>query len=340
MTDILPLIWFIIIAAELALYVVLDGANLGIGILSLLPQKEENRSLFLHTLGPTWNANETWLLVAAGSLFGAFPFVFATALNALYIPGVVLLVGIIIRAVSFEFYDYADRKWIWSKAFGFGSLILAIGQGLVLGGLLGGIPIANGHFSGTPWSWATPFTFLFVLGVLSAYVVLGDSALVRRSGEAFQHEPFRRVLALIFVTFFSFVSAVFFLPHATFELFMARWATYPTDLILAIITAAAIVAMAFLVVQTFNRSRVRSLYWIVLSILALGFVGVFVGIFPYIVPPSTPYWAVASPDSTLGFMLMGIGPILPIILAYNVYLAYIFRSKPDAPARSSMYDGY
>lgn len=145
---ILPIIWFFIISGELALYAILDGANLGIGLLSLLPQPEDRRALMLHTLGPIWNANETWILVAAGSLFGAFPAVYSITLNALYIPGMIILIGVILRAVSFEFYDYSENKRLWGDVFGIGSLLAVIGQGLFFGGLLSGITIVDQHFAG------------------------------------------------------------------------------------------------------------------------------------------------------------------------------------------------
>ena len=142
----LPIIWYLLICAALALYVLLDGANLGSGILSLFPQKEEQRASMLSTLSPIWNANETWLLVAAGTLFGAFPAVYSIGLNALYAPGVVILIGLLLRAVSFEFHTYAVNKAFWTRVFGIGSLITAIGHGLAVGGLLSGITIVDGHW--------------------------------------------------------------------------------------------------------------------------------------------------------------------------------------------------
>jgi len=324
--ELLPVIWFVIIGLELALYVLLDGSNLGIGLLSLLPQKEENRSMMLHVMGPIWNANETWLLVAAGSLFGAFPLVYAIGLNALFVPAVVIAVGLIFRAASFAFYDVSSYGAFWTRAFGVGSLLVAVGHGLLFGGLLSGITIVDGHFGGGPFDFITPFSILFTIGLLSAYVVLGYSSLITKFDYALQVETFPRILGAAAVTFFALLGATLVLPRMDY-IFMERWTTAPTSYILYLIAGAIAAVSIVLAYNAIMKKNPEQMHFFSMIIFVLGFAGMVVGIFPYIVPPAVSIFDVASPDQTLKFMLYGIGPILPIVLAYNWYLHKVFGSK-------------
>lgn len=318
----LPVIWYCIITAELALYIVLDGANLGTGIISLLPQREENRDKMLSMLGPIWNANETWLLVAAGTLFGAFPAIYSIGLNALYAPGIVVLVGLLLRAVSFEFHAYAENKALWTKVFGVGSLLTAAGHGMLVGGLLSGIKVVDGHFGGSAYDFATPLTAMMTLGVVASYMVLGYAYLIRRM-DYHNEETFARLLQLAGVTFLSLLGATAFLPKTNY-LFLTSWTTEPTMTYLATIAALIGIAVLTLGYYVWKNIHPERLYTLSLIIFALGYVGMLIGTFPYMLPPYMTLYDAASPDNTLRFMLYGIGPILPIVLAYNYYLARLF----------------
>lgn len=334
--SILPVIWFAIIGLELALYVLLDGGNLGIGILSLLPQKEDNRSSMLHVVGPIWDANETWLLVAAGSLFGAFPAVYAIGLNALFVPAIVIAVGIILRAGSFAFFEFSQMRSLWTKVFGVGSLLVAIGHGLLFGGLLSGINIADvqvvaghvvgGHFGGGPFDFLTPFTLLFTIGLFFAYVVLGYSSLIGKLDYSLQVETFPRILGASVVTFFALLAATFVLPNMNY-IFMTAWTNPATSGLLYIIAGAIFATSLVLGYNALAKKNPEQMHFYAMLIFVLGFAGMVVGIFPYIVPPAVTIFMVASPESTLTFMLWGIGPILPIVFAYNWYLHKVFGSK-------------
>ena len=161
LTYLLPQVWFGILALFLFLYVMLDGFDLGVGILSLTSSTEERRSILMTSLSNIWDANETWLVLMGGSLFGAFPLAYATILSALYVPIFIMVFGFIFRAVAFEFREQANRKFFWNVAFGAGSFLAALGQGFALGGVLEGIEVdAAGHFVGTTWDRSrsqTPF---------------------------------------------------------------------------------------------------------------------------------------------------------------------------------------
>ncbi|HUD03124.1 MAG TPA: cytochrome d ubiquinol oxidase subunit II [Candidatus Paceibacterota bacterium] len=320
----LPIIWYFIICGELALYILLDGANLGIGLLSLLPQEESERSRMFNILGPIWNANETWLLVAAGTLFGAFPAVYAIGLNALYVPGMIIVVGIIGRAVSFEFYAYATNKKVWSRVFGVASFVMVVGQGSALGGLLSGIRVAGGHFAGTLWDWATPLTLLIAIGIFCGYAVLGYAYLIKEERYANKNESFSRILTYAGLTGAALLLATLLLPRTNY-LFFTRWSTPPSMYALYTIAAAIVLVACMFGYDALRMRYPARLYYECLALFALGTIGMLVGTYPYLVPPSVTIFDAASPANTLRFMLWGIGPLLPIILAYQWYLHRVFN---------------
>lgn len=336
MTDeLLPIIWYCIICGELLLYILLDGANLGVGLISLFPQQEKERSHMLNVLGPIWNANETWLLVAVGTMFGAFPLVYSVGLNALYVPGVVVLIGLIGRAVSFEFHVYGRNKGLWTRLFGVASFVVVIGQGLLFGGLLSGIRVADGHFAGTLWDWATPLTALITIGISFGYLVLGYSFLIRRMKYDNTHETFDHILITAGATGLALVGATFLLPNINY-LFFTRWTTAPTMYFL-FVDAACIGLLVFgLLYNVWRKRNPAHIYYYCLGIFALGALGMLMGTYPYLLPPYVSIFDAASPANTLRFMLWGIGPLLPIILAYNYYISRIFQ----APGTRHHGEGY
>lgn len=265
--DWLPELWFFTIALEIGLYLLLDGADLGIGMLSLFSRTEKSRGLMMQVIGPIWDANETWLVIAGGTLFGAFPHAYGIILSALYVPVMILIFGLILRAASFEFYGHSVRKRLWGRLFGLGSFVAAIGQGLLAGGLVSGIAVAGGFFAGDAFDWATPITFALTAGVVAAYLCTGGAYLLRRRTSA----------ALVSVRA------------------VARRLLYPVALILL---AAAFAAVTFILL-------------------------------PYMVPPSVTIYEAAASHTTLLFMLYGIGPLIPIIFAYNIYLYRVFRDERE-----------
>ncbi len=322
----LPIIWFAIICTELALYALLDGANLGIGMLSLFPQPEQKRALILHTLGPMWNANETWLLVAAGSMFGAFPAVYSIMLNALYIPGMIIVVGLILRAVSFELYDFSEAKKFYGTTFGIGSLLTVIGQGCLFGGLLSGIKIVDGNFGGSTFDWMTPLTLLIAIGFFFAYTVVGYAYLIKKMHYELVHETFSRIALAAGGTLIALLGATIILPTTNYT-FFERWTTPPASNILFLLAGGIIIAVMLLAYNTVKQKHHEQIYFLCLAIFALGYLGMIVGVYPFMLPPSLTLFEAASPTSTLRFMLYGIGPLLPIIFAYNWYLAFVFKKE-------------
>lgn len=316
-------IWFGIICLEAALYVILDGGNLGIGMLSLYPQADEKRKHVMRAFGPMWDANETWLLIAAATTYGAFPMVYSIALNALYIPAMIFAVGLIMRVASYEFYSEGESV-LWRRMFGLGSTVAVIGQGLLIGGLISGITIANGHFAGGAFDWATPITGLFTVGIVCGYLVLGYTRLISSSEFQFSHGGFARLLGAVAATTTALILATFFLPHTNY-LFFERWTIFPAAYFLYIIALLIVIVCAMFAYNVLTKTHLQHLYYLTVAIFGLGFVGMIVGVYPYILPPNITIFHAASSPQTQTFMLWGIGPILPIVLTYNYYIHRLFR---------------
>jgi cytochrome d ubiquinol oxidase subunit II len=316
-------LWFAIICLEAALYVVLDGGTLGIGMLSLFPQPAEKRETIMRAFGPMWDANETWLLIAAATTYGAFPLVYSVALNALYIPAMTLGVGLVVRVASYEFYR-TGRHPLWRLLFGAGSFVAVVGQGLLFGGFMSGINIADGHFAGGPFDWATPLTALFTIGIVFGYLVLGYTSLIRFADYELSPKAFPRLMGTAGITCTALVASAFFLPRAEY-LFFTRWTTPPASYALYALAACILLVCAMFAYNVLTKKRLHQLYYLGTAIFALGFVGMVVGVYPYILLPGVNIYDAASSPATQAFMLWGIGPILPVVLVYNFFIRRIFR---------------
>ena len=316
-------IWFAIICLEAALYVVLDGGNLGIGMLSLFPQPDNERETIMRAFGPMWDANETWLLIAAATTYGAFPMVYSIALNALYIPAFVFGVGLVLRVVSYEFYR-TGRNPIWRWLFGIASFLAVIGQGFLLGGFISGISIANNHFAGGPFDWATLVTALFTIGIVFGYLVLGYTQLINFANYQLSPRALAQLSGATVATGCALIAGALFLPHADY-LYFDRWTTLPSAYILYTIAACIVIVCLTFAYNVLTKTHLRRLHYLSIAIFGLGFVGMIVGVYPYILPPGITIFEASSSPSTQVFMLWGIGPILPIVFVYNYYIRRIFR---------------
>ena len=330
----LPTIWFLIVCLEIGLYIILDGADLGIGLLSLLPQEEKRRSLLIHTVGPIWDANETWLVIAAGTVFGAFPLAYAIVLNALYIPIFVILFGLILRAVSFEFRALSVHKRFWALSFGIGSLLAVAGQGLMAGGILNGLKIADHHFAGGSFDWFSPLTIFITAGIFMSYVIVGYAYLLKKMAFEYEHETFTRVFVAATLTFIAFGVATLIVPQQL-QIFFERWTHEPTRSLLLAISALIGCLSLVLVYAVIRRKYREELHNLCMAIFCLSFVAVVLAIYPYLVPPALTIYQAAASDSTLRFMLWGIGPLLPIVLGYNFFMYRVFRGPSEVEHNDS-----
>ena len=322
----LPVIWAALIGTAVALYVILDGFDLGTGILFPFAKTERERDHMMNSIAPFWDGNETWLVLGGGGLWVAFPQAYAVVMPALYIPVIVMLLALVFRGVAFEFRWVAvtSRKY-WNFAFAGGSTVAALCQGLILAGLIQGIKVENGAFAGGPLDWLTPFAGVCGLAVVTGYALLGATWLVMKTdGELAAHARAQaRILLVAVLAFMVVVSlATAFLFPRIFE----RWFSLPNILYLwpvPLVTALT----AFMAWRWLGRGRDGRAFGATIALFLLGYLGLVISTFPYLVPPTLTIWQTAAAPASQIFMLVGTVALLPVILGYIVFVYWLFRGK-------------
>jgi cytochrome d ubiquinol oxidase subunit II len=321
----LPLIWAAIIGIAVALYVILDGFDLGIGLLFPFASEAE-RDRMMASIAPFWDGNETWLVMGGVGLWVVFPLAYAVIMPAMYLPVIVMLLALVFRGVTFEFRTVArTSRRHWNVAFTAGSALAALSQGVILGSLVQGIRVENRAFAGGLFDWATPFALLCGLGVAVGYALLGATWLVMKTDGPLANRSRRqaRFLLLAVLGFMALVSLWTPLANAHIA---ARWFSWPNIALLSpvpLLTGAAALA-CWLGLQ---RGHDRGPFFAAITLFLLGYAGLVISWFPYLVPPSLTIWdAAAAPGSQL-FMLVGTLVLLPLILGYTAFLYWIFRGK-------------
>jgi cytochrome d ubiquinol oxidase subunit II len=321
-------IWLLIIGFFLLYYAVTDGFDLGVGILCLFSRNDRERQLMVQSLTNIWHTNQTWLLIVGGMLFGAFPMFYSVMFSAVYIPAVLMLVGLIFRGIAFDFSENSRSRRFWNLNFGLGSLIATLAQGFALGGLLSGISVKDGRFVGGVWDWVTPFTFLVTLGVVVGYLMLGANYLIMKTEGDLQKRSFRYSSIFSVGTLILSISVYFWInlvyPHAGH-----KWISSPD--VYYVIIAPLLTGLGFFMVfrSLYKGRETAPLVWNAVTV-ALGFIGLSVSLYPHMIPhlvsPVTVEQAAASP-STLIFMFVVTGVLLPVILFYTTYTYRVFRGK-------------
>jgi cytochrome d ubiquinol oxidase subunit II len=329
----LSLIWAVLIAVAVFLYAALDGFDLGVGILFPFAKDARERDQMQAAIAPVWDGNETWLVLGGGGLFAAFPKAYAVVMPALYIPITLMLIALIFRGVAFEFRHHgraAGKRW-WTFAFAAGSIVATIAQGLVLGGFIQGIAVANGAFAGGPFDWLTPFSLLVAASLVAGYALLGATWLVFKTKGALFDRARSWVTQLSILTAFA-MGAVSLGTLGVDPRVTARWGLTMTSvdwssfMWLAPLPAAA-GAICFLLWRRWSTTPHIAPYVLAVGLFAIGFVGLAVSLWPYIVPFALTPADAAAADNALSLMLWGAAPMLPIILAYTAYVYWIFRAK-------------
>lgn len=322
----LPQVWFFILGLFLFLYILLDGFDLGVGILSLTSSSERRRSILMTSLGNVWDANETWLVLMGGALFGAFPLAYATILNALYLPAVIMVVGLILRAVSFEFRENADQKLVWNITFGVGSFLAALGQGFAVGSVFEGIKVDElGHFAGGIWDWLTWHSVLVALTLIQGYVLVGSAYLIMKTTGPLQATHYRTATIAAWTTFLGAIVITATTPLIS-ESARARLFDPNLSWIFAVIPVLGVVLIGLLLRSLRRREEAMPLVW-TFFLFSLSFIGLGFIIFPEIIPPSVTIYQAAADPSSLVFMLTFVGFLIPILLFYNIYNYLVFRGK-------------
>jgi cytochrome d ubiquinol oxidase subunit II len=321
----LPVIWAAVIGTAVTLYVILDGFDLGIGVLFPFAQDERERDQMMATVKPYWDGNETWLVLGGGGLWVAFPQAYAVIMPALYLPVIVMLLGLIFRGVAFEFRSVSDSKTWWSLAFAGGSIVAAFSQGLVLGGLIQGIRIENGAFAGGSFDWATPFSAICGFALVCGYGLLGATWLMMKAEGPVGQRGRAQARILLFGVL-GFMGLVSLWTPLMSERIYARWFTLPNFFFLSPVPLlTGIVALSLW--RWIERGREMLPFFAAIALFLLGYLGLVISNFPYLVPPSLTVWDTAAAPASQIFMLVGTLVLLPIILGYTVLVYWLFRGK-------------
>jgi cytochrome d ubiquinol oxidase subunit II len=322
----LPLIWAGVLGIAVAMYVILDGFDLGIGILFPFTETEGERDQMVRSIAPFWDGNETWLVLGGGGLFVAFPRAYAVIMPALYLPVILMLLALVFRGVAFEFRTVAETsKPFWNFAFMGGSILAALCQGAILGGLIQGIQVENGAYVGGTFDWATPFAALCAFGVLVGYALLGATWLVMKT-EGKVAERARGQAKLLLLAVLAFMAIVSLWTPLAFERIAARWFSTPNIYYLwpvPFLTALT----AFVGWHSLDRRGELLPFFSAIGLFLLGYVGLVISVFPYLVPPSLTIWQTAAAPASQIFMLIGTLALLPIIFGYVVFVYWLFRGK-------------
>lgn len=324
----LPLVWGLLIATAVFLYVLLDGFDLGVGILFPFAPSDKCRNRMMNSIAPFWDGNETWLVLGGGGLFAAFPVAYAIIMPALYMPIIFMLMGLIFRGVAFEFRfkSSMEKRWIWDTAFHFGSLLAAVMQGIILGNFVQGLDVMNRSFAGGPLDWANGFSLLTGIALVFGYALLGATWTIMKTED--QTQKWARQAAkyvLIFVAFFMAVVCIC-MPFIDPQIFQ-RWFSMPNLILLSPIPILTLVAFVVLAKDLNNKKREIRPFIMALGLFLLSYIGFGIGMYPWLVPFEFTIWDAAAVSTSQSLLLVGTALFLPLILVYTAYCFYTFRGK-------------
>jgi len=320
----LPLFWAALIAFAILVYVLLDGFDLGVGILFGTTREEGFRASMMSAIAPFWDGNETWLVLIGASLFAAFPMVYAIFLPAFYLPVALLLFGLIFRGVAFEFRYRTERmRWLWDWGFFLGSLIAAFVQGAAIGTMVEELPVVDGRFAGGSFVWLTPFSILCGVGLVLGYSLLGATWLVLKTEGALHDWADRRVRWLL-VGVLAFLVLAFVFALAKHLRVMERWLEAPWLLVFPAIGALAVYGLW----RGVQRQQDGLPYAMTVVIFVAAYLTMVGSFWPYMIPFSVTIWDAAAPPQSLTFLFYGAGIVVfPVVLIYTVAVYWIFRGK-------------
>jgi cytochrome bd ubiquinol oxidase subunit II len=319
--------WVFVLAVSVLLYVLLDGFDLGVGILFGLTRDESKRRGMVAAVAPMWDGNETWLVVVGVVLWGAFPIVYATLFSAFYLPLLVMLAGLILRGVAFEFRYKAERmRVVWDLGFAGGSLAAAFIQGMMVGALVEGLPIANGHYTGGEFGWLSPFALICGVGLCLGYTLLGACWLVRKC-EGDLRESAYRLIPYLSIALLVFLIVVFGYALAENLRVIGRWLERPYLFVFPAIGALAAMVLA----ASVRQRRDGPPFYMVSLIFVAAFGTLAISFWPYMIPFSITIADAAAPHSSLAFMFWGEGLfVFPLLLVYTAVSYTVFRGKVGA----------
>ncbi|MBN9345946.1 MAG: cytochrome d ubiquinol oxidase subunit II [Devosia sp.] len=324
----LSFIWAALIAFAVLAYVVLDGFDLGVGILFPFFPEQRDRNVMTNSIAPVWDGNETWLVLGGGGLMAVFPLAYATVLPALYIPIILMVLGLIFRGVAFEF-RFRTQRWrgVWDWGFALGSMTAALMQGIALGALVQGIAIANRQYAGGWWDWLTPFSIVTGIAVVVGYGLLGATWLNLKTTGDLQARA-RQLAIYAGIGTLALIGVVSLWTPFLEPVYFERWFQWPTAFFSAFVPLLLAVC-AFGLWQGLTANKHLQPFLSALGLFVLSFAGLGISFYPYIVPGALTIAEAAAPDSSLAFLLVGAVVLIPIILAYTGYAYWVFRGKVD-----------
>jgi cytochrome bd ubiquinol oxidase subunit II len=322
----IPVLWAFIIAFAVFVYVVMDGFDLGLGMLFPLFPKKADRDVMMNTVAPVWDGNETWLVLGGGGLMAAFPLAYAVLMPALYTPMIAMLIGLIFRGVAFEFrWRTTRQRNLWDIAFAAGSLLAAMAQGVALGAILQGIHVEGRHYGGGWWDWLTPFSILTGLSVVVGYALLGATWLVMKTEGELRDEAYHLSWWLLFAMIAAMGAVSLATPFLHIQ-YTHRWFAWPNMILTAPVPIAVAGVTVLLLRSLANKQDYRP-FFLTLTLFGLSYAGLGISMYPYIVPQSITIWQAASPENSQIFMLFGVAILIPMILGYTAWAYYVFRGK-------------
>ena len=322
----LTIVWAFVIAFAVFAYVVMDGFDLGIGILFPALQVGAGRNRAMNSIAPVWDGNETWLVLGGGGLMAAFPLAYAVILPATYPLVIAMLLGLVFRGVAFEFRWRDERhRPLWDAGFFGGSLVAALSQGMILGALLQGIEVTGRAYSGTWWDWLTPYTLLTGLGVVAGYALLGTCWLVWKTEGELQ-DRVRRLALIAAVATLGLMAAVSLYNLFLFQQYRARWLEMPNILFASQVPLLTAIIAGLLFYGLRKRWELAP-FLLALALFLIGMIGLGVTIWPDVVPGELTIWEAAAPERSQVFMLVGAAITIPLILGYTAWSYWVFRGK-------------
>jgi len=333
----LPAIWSVVIAVGVLMYVVMDGFDLGIGLLFPFARDERERDVMMTSVAPIWDGNETWLVLGGGGLLAAFPVAYATILPALYLPIMLMLMGLIFRGVAFEFRakaSDANKPW-WNLSFAGGSALATLMQGIALGAFIQGfdVKITGGGagavttavYTGGAFDWLTPFAIACGLALMLGYGLLGAGWLIMKTEGELQDWAYERAEYLLGGVVLSLIVVSIWTPFLH-PMIQERWFAWPNILLLSpvpVVTAVVVIQLW----RALQKRREIQPFLLAIGAFLLSYLGLGISLYPYVVPHAITVWEGASAASSLIFMLVGVAILLPVILVYTGYCYWVFRGK-------------
>ena len=324
----LAFIWAGLIALSVLIYVILDGFDLGLGILFPLAKSHQERDLMMNSVAPVWDGNETWLVLGGGGLFAVFPLAYAVVMPALYMPIMLMLLALVFRGVSFE-YRWRDprHRGLWDVTFFGGSLVAALCQGIALGALVQGIKVEGRAYAGGWFDWLSPFSLMTGVAVVIGYALLGACWLVMKT-EGDIHHHMRRLARPLALGTLALIGVVSLWTPFLEPVYFERWFNLPGSL-WTLCVPAVMAVLTWTLFSGLKGGADSQPFLAALGIFATCFVGLGISFFPMMVPPSLTIWQAAAPDKSLAFTLVGAVFLLPVILGYTAYAYWVFRGKMD-----------